>query len=453
MKRNNIVHIALEILTYEPEWYLAFFFGPHGEKLPGRALGKPATAWVVLGELALQIGFLIRNTSLKPQNKRCKSSQHLFFYATENQRVSLAPTASELVKLGENVDAVYTGKKTTSCLTESIEAHSIKLGLRETLCSVSVLILRIQAISRIVSENRKNIRQRNFRRFLRSHAYLVYFISMLRQTRPTFVIMSNDHNPQNKCLLAAARYIGVRTVYMQHASVSDLFPALRFDYAFLDGKRSSDIYDRCEANAPPEELNQNRTKVILTGQKKRPAKIDDDPHYEVAIAINGLDIAADVIAFAEKLLEKDVRVSLRWHPTQRRDEVTAIRDWVKKHGNVSLSDPALESAADFLGKAKWLVAGNSSIHLEAALMGVASLYMEFGRPIVADYYGYVSLGISMQISSANDLLYLMTGRKPYHKPRTEALQEFSATFGTIWEGYEGALTAQYLKYFRTGIMN
>ena len=58
--------------------------------------------------------------------------------------------------------------------------------------------------------------------------------------------MSNDHSPANRALLLVAKSKGIKTVYMQHASVSNLFPVLDFDYSFLDGVNAYNIYKEIE---------------------------------------------------------------------------------------------------------------------------------------------------------------------------------------------------------------
>lgn len=72
--------------------------------------------------------------------------------------------------------------------------------------------------------------------FCSVYTYLAYFYRVLSRTSPEFVITANEHNVLNRCMLAVAHHIGIKTVYLQHASVSNIFPALRVNYAFLDGQ-------------------------------------------------------------------------------------------------------------------------------------------------------------------------------------------------------------------------
>lgn len=57
---------------------------------------------------------------------------------------------------------------------------------------------------------------------------------------------------------------------MQHASVSELFPRLVFDYAFLDGRAALNLYSRIEEKCPAQsDLMDIQTMIFLTGQKKK----------------------------------------------------------------------------------------------------------------------------------------------------------------------------------------
>ena len=86
----------------------------------------------------------------------------------------------------------------------------------------------------------------HYSEYLWIYAYLVYFHRVSSELTPSFVLTANDLNPSNRALLAIAHQLEIRTVYLQHASVTKIFPALRVTYAFLDGIWAMETYKQCE---------------------------------------------------------------------------------------------------------------------------------------------------------------------------------------------------------------
>jgi hypothetical protein len=156
--------------------------------------------------------------------------------------------------------------------------------------------------------------RRYFNTFCASYAYLPYFFDQLRRCRPKTVLVSNDHNVSNRALMAVARALKIPVAYLQHASVSPLFPPLRVDYAFLDGEASLATYRLCENN-PLASADGEPVTVFLSGQKKD-VRNSIGPGEFVALAINKIDPVDQVLALVRHLLQKGERVKLRWHPAQ-----------------------------------------------------------------------------------------------------------------------------------------
>lgn len=78
--------------------------------------------------------------------------------------------------------------------------------------------------------------------------YGVYFISRLLFNfygKPKAMVFSNDHTTLPRAFLKAAQDEGIKTIYLQHASVSKKipFPPLEFDYALLEGHDALEKYD------------------------------------------------------------------------------------------------------------------------------------------------------------------------------------------------------------------
>lgn len=283
-----------------------------------------------------------------------------------------------------------------------------------------------------------------FSNFCSVYMYLCYFQRIIGKLKPAFVIVSNDHNPANRCLLAVAHFLGIKTVYLQHASISSLFPALRVNYAFLDGQFALDTYRGCECNQPLNNRNVPIPKVYLTGQKKHLTRLKSSERNAIGLALNALDDTHEAVNLVKHLAEAMQRVVVvRLHPGLPIRTIRYYTAALEKHHQVRISSPTIEPVSAFMESISLLVSGNSSIHLEAALAGVVPVYYELTQSEIPDYYGYVKHGLAVQVKSAEEILRLAS-RVGDFVPNIEAVRYYSATYLTEWEGYEGDLVAECL---------
>lgn len=295
-----------------------------------------------------------------------------------------------------------------------------------------------------------------FAEFCLVYNYLVYFERVLNNTSPEFVITANDHSIQNRCLLAVAHKLNIKTVYIQHASVSPLFPALRVDYAFLDGQSALEIYKQCESNLPISSNHLPIPKIFLSGQKKKIIKSRLKETMEikkVGIAFNSLDVIDDIIILIKSLIDKNIKLIVRWHPAQNKQDIIKITAYIKNLKGVFISDPKHESVGDFLAKINLLIAGNSSIHLEAALANVLPIYFEVSKANKPDYYGYVKSGLAINAKNITEIRKILDldSYKLKSKIQEASIRYYSSTYKTEWEGKEGELVAECLIALKNNI--
>ena len=110
------------------------------------------------------------------------------------------------------------------------------------------------------------------------------------------------------------------------------------------------------------------------------------------------------------------------------------------------SDPHRENVFEFLQKHDALVAADTSTHLEATLLNVASVYYRFSpSPTLADYYGYAARGLSEWAHDHAGLAAALT-RLARHKPLDlyRRAAYYNATLGTPDEGHSRALALRCL---------
>lgn len=222
--------------------------------------------------------------------------------------------------------------------------------------------------------------------------------SVLKKYRPEVIVLSNDHLPWFRALTIAARELAIPTVYLQHACVADNFPPLRNDLSLLEGE---DALIKYQAGG-----KSITGKVALVGMPKyeqyREKRNASTSLHRLGIPYNLTDnlprIAQTVAAIQAALPE--VEITLRKHP---RD----LRPYPEELGkSVRWSDAQQEPALRFLQHQDVIISGESSIHLEAALMNVSSIYYSFqsGEYPVTDHYGFIANGLITEAKGEEALL-------------------------------------------------
>jgi len=269
--------------------------------------------------------------------------------------------------------------------------------------------------------------------------YYEVYRRALRHYRPRAVVFANDHNDDARALLLACRAEGVPTAYVQHASVSTNFPPLGFDLSLLEGQDALDKYRQC---------GPVRGRVELVGMPKADgflAQRNLTPQVRrVAVACNLLDelpALADTLAYLLRELP-ELTFTLRPHPGDQRD-FAALRHALPA---LQWSDPQQENVFQFLQNHDALVAADTSTHLEATLLNVASVYYRFSpTPTLADYYGYAAHGLSEWAHSHVELAAALR-RLAQHKPLDlyRRAAYYNASLGTPDEGHSQALALRQL---------
>lgn len=430
------------ILSQEPENWLAYLYGQQLENIPHLKRTEPRYRGI-LPQLAKFMLHLLRHLSLKRPTTTVSPLRYLVFVGTLNQDRALETVIKSLRQRGEAI-----AKVAPAHIINGHDMNRLCLPLTYHFADVCramfLLFHRGPALYKELKSGDPVAINWYFWVFCSTYVYLCYFHRTLTQLKPEFVIVSNDHNPANRCLLAVAHCIGIKTVYLQHASVSSLFPALRLNYAFLDGQCALDTYRECEKNQPDTERSVPLPKVLLTGQKKNLTNSENSESDDIGVALNALDDTEHAIALINALTESGREVRVRWHPAHKQRGIRLCFKAFSGHPRVSLSNPKTENISEFLSKIGWLVAGNSSVHLEAALAKVQPIYYEITVPDSTDYYGYVKHGLAKKAESPAAIIQITTAARHEYEPDVDAVRYYSSTYRTKWEGKEGDLVAECL---------
>ena len=269
--------------------------------------------------------------------------------------------------------------------------------------------------------------------------YYEVYRRALRHYQPRAVVFSNDHNDDTRSLLLACRAEGIPTAYVQHASVSANFPPLGFDLNLLEGQDALDKYRLCgPVHGRVELVGMPKADIYLNRKNTAPAV------RRVGIACNihdPLPALTEVLVYLLRELPA-LTFTLRPHPRDGRD-FAALRQLLPA---LQWSSAREENVFDFLLRQDALVAADTSTHLEATLLNVASLYYRFGtNPLTEDYYGYAARGLVERADTPAQLVALL-GQYAQHKPADlyRWAAYYNATLGTPDEGRSQARTLALL---------
>ncbi len=219
-------------------------------------------------------------------------------------------------------------------------------------------------------------------------------MKMLEKNSPSMLVFANDHLFKNRALLLAGKNNNIKTVYLQHASVSEYFPPLKYDLSLLEGEDTLDKY-------------RSRNKEISgTVELIGMPKFDDFYSFKavrqsirtIGVGGNLLDDNNEVHKLLISLSKRfpDRNIIYRPHPRDIRE--------IDLPAGIMKSDSRAVPEFEFLKELDFLIASHTSTHLEATLLNIESIYYEFGSPPVSDYYGYVRHGMIKKAASMEELI-------------------------------------------------
>lgn len=291
----------------------------------------------------------------------------------------------------------------------------------------------------------KDLINRRLNTFIEIYFWLPFFINYLSKSNSNYILTSNDHNQSNRTLILAAQALDIKTVYIQHAAVSTRFHKLQFDYSFLDGEHAFQIYKDCETNSSTKYKPPNSRHVFLSGIKKRLSRLDNHRLKSIGLAVKEADDIAEIQKLVELLHKKNFKICIRFHPASSSDFIEKIKAFKKKlPDSLLVSDPRIENVRAFFENISTVIGSNSTIHLEARLCGLKSIYYIFGSTNKFDYYGFVSNGISIYLEDLRKITNLIEAPLNNDYGIVESLRFYSQTYQTEWFLREGDLMANHL---------
>ena len=257
--------------------------------------------------------------------------------------------------------------------------------------------------------------------------------------KPKVLVVANDHNTINRCLVEVANRANVKTVYVQHAAVTSKFPPLNFSYAFLDGIDSFEKYVQA---------GKNKCTVFLSGGVRFDtipfAKKKQGKDFVIGVALNMLDDKKLVQKLCVDLKEisvenKNIQLVLRPHPS------IIMKPWQEwcSENKICFSLPTYENSFDFLNRIDFLISNQSSIHLDSVLCNTPSVIYNMAIRKPEDGYGFIKRGLVREAVSFDELVsYIMNYKSYVFNPI--AARYYNSSFRTKFEGHVGEMISDMI---------
>ncbi len=263
---------------------------------------------------------------------------------------------------------------------------------------------------------------------------------LLDYYKPRMLVMANDHLHFNRSLLREANRRGIPTMYVQHAAVTDRFPALSFTYSLLDGEDSYSKYKMREETCGNIYLSGGIRFDAINGVEKQ-----KEGGTIVGVAINQIDEEAIVKNVCLQLKEinvngRSVKVVLRPHPQM---ELDAWKEWCVNN-DIGFSVAKIESSFQFLSRISVLVSDQSSIHLDAAMCHTPSVVYSFSSVEQEDFYSFVKNGLTVKANDIDSLATFIANSTEYNVPQ-KAVKYYNCSYGTNYEGDVATMMADLIK--------
>jgi hypothetical protein len=287
-----------------------------------------------------------------------------------------------------------------------------------------------------------------FHEYWLTYGHFIMLSSFFKKIEAQIVVVSNDNYLRTRIIPYVCDYIGIKSIYIQHASVSFDYPSLIFNYSLLEGRDTLDKYLK---------IGNIKSEVFLLGSLK-----DSNANNlcslkqvaEVGICFGLVDDIAkvnDLIVEVLKVFDSN-KIFLRPHPRDNRNII--IKDLVSKYG-IHFSDSKKVDSSSFLSKVQCIISSESNIHLEAILQNVSSLYYNLteGNRQKFDVYGFISNKLISNFSDKELLIKMLLKLKKSKPNVRQKARYYNETIGTKYDGRSFFLYDQLISLIKNDDMN
>ena len=217
-------------------------------------------------------------------------------------------------------------------------------------------------------------------RLLRLTANEFLFRDLLKNR--TKLIHFNDHHPISVHIHDLAKSFEMKTIYIQHAPVSKLFPRLYHDLNILFSQDSLKKYNYSE--------DSKKIKSFLLFDPRFTINKNTLPveKNQILIAYNEIDNLISIKQLIDQLISLRLGIILRPHPADKRS-TNELTDY-ENVGRSQHADPWFD-----LSMSKYVICNESAIILEAIYLNKLT-YKYFGMSKSIDNYEFIKQGLITQ---------------------------------------------------------
>ncbi|MEX0719991.1 MAG: hypothetical protein WD059_04935 [Balneolaceae bacterium] len=320
----------------------------------------------VLFNLALFLKELIKETLYIFKHKFIKNKTNIAFYITSENQYAIAKN------IIQDSDVYYHRK-------ESLSGNRFPLLLSYIISCFFIPLLIHNHIKLSKIKKKLYINKLDYNLLMYGH----YIVCRFLFKNYNMVILLNDHEMWTRVAKIAAEDEGVKTIYIQHASINENFPVLDFDIAFLDGQYSKDTYKKIGVS--------NDTQIYLVGSPKydrykRDLTAFKDSRDILLLCVNLKDELELIDNFLKKESSSYETIILRSHPSDR-------RNWNKIISKYNLKKSTNKEIYEDLKLSTRQIASESNVHLDALMSGVMTYYVNFTSSEIQDHYDFIKNGL------------------------------------------------------------
>jgi len=366
------------------------------------------------------------------------NSDVLFFAVTANQFSVLEPIALEMSS--STYSFVIGDVLRTKRAKSIVKMLNVQFNLIELVTIFFIQFRRLTVLWKLFLDKPRLFFLRG-KNIFSVHFWLVSHYSLVKKIRPKLVIVANDHSAETRSLIEVCKSFKIKIAYVQHAEVSERFHSLDFDISFLYGQHSLDIYKNCDErraknSSPPVKRYYSLVGSLRNIKQKTHKKSTNIERKKnrVGLLVKGTDKATDVIKYI-KHLSQFGDIVVRPHPNMKHAELRRKIN-AGLSNKIEFSNPIQESPEVYLSSLQILISGNSTMLLEAAILGVMPIYVECMSAGAKDYYGFVKNNISVYAKTVASISYLEIEASKKYSSETEAVQYYNYSYRTPYFGKE-----------------
>lgn len=229
------------------------------------------------------------------------------------------------------------------------------------------------------------------------HQFISYIFSLisaiktLQESSAKVILLPNDHSPVPVSFFVAGKIQNVKTVYLQHAEVTQVFPANNFDYSVLRNEKSLSVYNAIlPVSGKVAIASRDASSFCLKNLTEKQESIKFGKKIDVCIYPSSV-LNLEVLKKMFSLLNSNVKIN---------------NIYLKPHPAVTHYNPLEKMGYEVLGSHLDIphvaIVGNSSVVVELVAKGCL-VYQCFNLDdIKKDYYGFCEDGLAEEIE-LNDL--------------------------------------------------